>query len=122
MTQGIRKAPNRASKPRSHPGIGKGGHSPIQRVVGPAIRSVPSPDERMGFVRQGVGGVCRVQNRGGGRRGVCVWQGLAGTAQGAGWGLARCQAGHEKAPFPPSPHRSVVGDFPQFFPTISWTL
>jgi hypothetical protein len=122
MTEGIKKASGRAYKPRSHPGVGKGSHPSLQRVVGPAIRSVPIPDERMGFVRQGVVGVCRVSSRQGGRRGVPNRQGMAGTAQGTGWGLERCQAGGEKAPFPPSPHRSVMGGLSQFFPHILWTL
>jgi hypothetical protein len=122
MTEGIRKAPAGLTKPRTGHGVGKGSHQPFHRVVGPAIRSVPIPDERMGFVRQGVVGVCRVSSRQGGRRGVPNRQGMAGTAQGTDWGLERCQAGGEKAPFPPSPHRSVVGGLSQFFPHILWTL
>lgn len=51
MIQGIRKAPNRASKAPISCGQGhRSGHS-IQRVVEPVIRPVQIADERMGSVQ-----------------------------------------------------------------------
>jgi len=122
MTQGIRKASNRAYKPRSGAGIGKGGLSPLHRVVGPAIHPVPIPDERMGFVRQGVGGVCRVQNRGGVARVSAFGRGWQAPHREQAGGLLAVSWPSEKAPFPPAPSRSVEGDFPQFFPSFLLTL
>jgi hypothetical protein len=119
MTQGIRKALAGLTKPRSGCGVGKGSHSPIQRVVEPAIRSVPIPDERMGFVRQGVGGVCRVQKAGGVAEVSSTGRVLHALRQAQAGGLLAVSWPSEKAPFPPAPSRSVEGDFPQFFPNIS---
>ena len=103
MTQGIRKASNRAYKPRSWAGIGKGGLSPIHRVVGPAILSVPIPDERMGFVRQGVGGVCRVQNRGGVARVSAFGRGWQAPHRAQAGGLLAAGLATKRHPFPPAP-------------------
>ena len=65
MTEGIRKAPNRLTKPRSGGGVGKGSHSPIQALVEAPVGCVQIPDERVGFVQGVGGGVSCVQKAGG---------------------------------------------------------
>ena len=100
-------------------GWSMGSHSALQRAVGPVILPVPIPDERMGFVHQGVGGVCRVQKGGGVQtcprgadpRPICA-------SAHPGDPRLSTRTG-KKAPFPPAPHRSVMGDLAQFFPNIS---
>jgi hypothetical protein len=115
MTQCLTKAPNRAYKTRSGVGLGMGSHSHLQTLLGPLIRSVPLPDERLGFVRGG--GACRVQQAG--AVAGCLLQAGGGVPwRGGGRRAVWLRAGCKKAPFPPSPHRSVRGCLTKLFPTF----
>jgi hypothetical protein len=118
MTQGIKKASNRAYKPRSGAGIGKGGLSPIQRVVGPAIHPVPIPDERMGFVRQGVGGVCRVHKAGGVARVSAFGRGWQAPRRAQAGGLHAARLATKRHPFPPAPTVALWGTSLNFSPAF----
>lgn len=53
MQDRLRKPPGRPQEPRSGVGLGKGSHSPLQRLLEAPIRCVQIPNERLGFVQPG---------------------------------------------------------------------
>jgi len=116
MTQGIRKASNRAYKPRSWAGIGKGGHLVLQRVVGPAIRSVPIPDERMGFVHGG--GVWCVQKGGGVSEVSAFGRVLQALHRAQAGGLLAARLATKRHPSPPPPTVALWGTSLNFSPAF----
>ena len=67
MSQCLIRASEPTYTPRSWGGVGKGSHSPFQALVEAPVGGVQIPDERVGFVQGGGGGVSRVQKAGGGR-------------------------------------------------------
>ena len=122
MTEGIRKAPNRLTKPRSGGGVGKGSHSPIQALVEAPVGCVQIPDERVGFVQGVGGGVSCVQKAGG--VGDVSPAGRASTymRQRDACDTGRVDRRVKRHLCPPHPTVALWGGSPQFFPTILWTL
>ena len=111
MIQGIRKAPNRASKAPICYSQGHRSGNSIQRVVEPVIRPVQITDERMGSV----------QTEGVSRR---VPKEPTASHMRAGMRSrdTRPTTRPERDPFPPPPYRCAGGGFPQFFPANSANL
>ena len=72
MSRCLIRASEPTYKPRSWGGVGKGSHSPIQALVEAPVGCVQIPDERVGFVQGGGGGVSRVQKAGGVV--TCPWE------------------------------------------------
>ena len=100
-------------------GWSMGSHSSHQRAVGPVIRSVQIPNERMGIGQVG----CRVcaQSRGD-DQGAPKEPTSPHMRQRYACANRARQRARGKAPFAPPPHRSACGGLSQFFPHISWTL
>ncbi len=96
-------------------GWSMGSHSAFQALVEPSIRFVPIPDERMGFGQAG----CQVCAEGRGGRGVPKEPNPTHMRQRYACANRARQRAREKAPLPPTPHRSAYGGLPQFFPNIS---
>lgn len=68
MQDRLRKGSNRALVRRSGVSLGKGSHSPFQRLLEAPIRCVQIPNERLGFVQPG--GVLAMARWGGGGVGM----------------------------------------------------
>ena len=113
MTEGIRKAPRRLRKACKTAGLGKGSHSPLQRVVGRLIASVQIADERMGFVQ--VSAVCAA----GGSAACHQWAQSDRNAPVNAHGIALRHARGQSDPLPPYPTPSAGGTPRNFSPTFS---
>ena len=119
MTEGIRKAPDGLTKPLTGHGVGKGSHPMLQALVEAPIRAVPIPDEGMGFVQEGVVGVCDVSSRRGVGRVSAAGRGLAGAAWGLASRLGAARLEQKRHPFPPHPATYVWGVTLNFSPEFS---
>ncbi len=100
-------------KPRTRHGLGKGSHSPFQRVVEPSIGFEQIADERMGFVRVSVCGEAR------GQRGCLPSARPALYAPVNAHGIAPSACAVKTDPLPPYPTPSARGTPRNFSPTFS---
>lgn len=71
MQDRLRKGSGWAQETRSGVGLGKGSHSPFQRLLEAPIRCVQIPNERLGFVQPGR--VLAMARWGGGGVGMGWW-------------------------------------------------
>lgn len=95
-------------KPRTRCGLGKGSHSPFQRVVEPSIGFEQIADERMGFVRVSVCVATVVSE------GCLPWSHADHNAPVNAHGIAPSACAVKTDPLPPYPTPSAGGSWRNF--------